>query len=126
MKAINMITTGLGTATLLGVVALGSMGVGTAAAAVSPAGSYVISTTDSSGSFRDPLTLTKTGHFNIPGYVKGTWSETGSTVTMDGTYEGGFFLFTIKQMGKNLGSYSKQGKYTANGTPYGTWYALRG
>ena len=126
MKTFRLITTGLGTATLLGVLALGSVGVETAGAAVSLAGSYSISTTDSSGSFLDPLTLTKTGHFNIPGYVKGTWSETNGTVTMDGTYENGYFVFTIRQMGKNLGSYYKQGKFSANGTPYGTWYALRG
>ena len=95
------------------------------AAVSSPAGSYTATLFAPHGqSAQDSLTLTAKGHFSFQGGPKGTWTETGTALTMTGTLKNVTFVFTITQMGKNLGSKAHPGKFTADGAPDAKWFAV--
>lgn len=91
----------------------------------SPAGSYTATLfAPKEPSFSTPLTLTAKGHFSFTSGPKGTWTETGTALTMTGTFQKTSFVFTIKQRGANLGSKAHPGKLTADGTPDAKWFAV--
>ena len=125
-QAIRGVAVGLGIGLLVGLCALGEVGVGASVAptAVSPVGSYTATITP--GPFTTTLTLTNKGHFSFASGPHGSWTEKNNLVVLHGQYGGGTYVFRIQQMGRNLGSQEKQGVYTVNGTLAGNWYAIRG
>jgi len=131
VKRCQVVAAKAGSAAAVGLFVLGVVAGGTAAEAStappSPVGRYTATITDMGGPFSDPLTVKANGHFVFSGGPKGTWSETGDVVRMKGTIGPGTrFVFVIHQIGRNLGSESKQGTVTEGGTFFGSWYALRG
>jgi hypothetical protein len=113
---------------LLAVGGLGLIGTQVAGAktsAGSPAGAYTATIyAPKEPASQDPLTLTTKGHFAFKKGPKGTWTETGTAITMNGTYKGASFTFTIKQSGTNLGSKAHPGLITLSGATFAKWYAV--
>ena len=122
----------VGSATAVLLVGLAGLGLAGSQAAsaktppvTSPAGSYtatLFAPKEQSATF--PLTLTAKGHFAIQAGPKGTWTETGTAITMTGTYKKTTYVFTINQRGTNLGSKAHPGELTADGTPDAKWFAV--
>ena len=120
-------------------VLLGGAGLGAVAAqaavpaapAASAAGSYVATISSGTSSFKDPLVLkvtagsTTAGTFSFEGGPKGTWTETGTALSMKGTLAGTKYSFAIVQQGKNLGSKKNPGTLTSKKLT-ATWYAIAG
>jgi hypothetical protein len=113
---------------LISVASLGLIGTQVAAAKTapaSPAGSYTATiVATKSPAAQDPLTLTAKGRFAFTKGPKGTWTETGTAITMNGTFKGTPFTFTIKQAGSNLGSKAHPGLITVSGAKFAKWYAV--
>jgi hypothetical protein len=104
---------------------IGTRVAGAATSTGSPAGAYTATIyAKKSPAAQDPLTLTAKGRFSFTKGPKGTWTETGTAITMDGTYKGESFTFTIKQSGANLGSKAHPGLITLSGTTFAKWYAV--
>ena len=92
----------------------------------SPVGSYISAITQIRGStFYSPLTLKASGAFAFKHGPSGTWTDTNGTVVMDGQLNTAPFVFTVKQVGRNLGSPARKGTATEGGYPFGNWYAVR-
>jgi hypothetical protein len=112
---------------LVAVGGLGLMGTQVAAATTtaSPAGAYTATIyAPKVPASEDPLTLTAKGHFAFTKGPKGTWTETGTAISMKGTFKGATFTFTIKQSGTNLGSKAHPGLITLSGATFAKWYAV--
>jgi hypothetical protein len=113
---------------LVGVAGLGLAGTTSASARVSassPAGSYTATIfAKKTPPAEDALTLTAKGHFAFKKGPKGTWTETGDAITMNGKLKGTPFAFTIRQSGANLGSKAHPGRITLGGTKFAKWYAV--
>ncbi len=126
---IKMMAVAVGSSSLLSLLTLGVLGGGMAAAgtAISPAGSYnaTITFTGDPSPIVVSLTLTAKGHFSFPGGASGTWTEKNTSVTMVSHFEGSKGVWRVQQSGKNLGSAAHQGTWSSNGSPQGTWYAMR-
>ena len=120
---------GVATVLLTGTPAIAMVGIGTAGAApavASPVGKYTATIVSGPSSFTSPLTMNKIGTFRFTGGPHGTWTEATNVIHMTGTYKTGAYLFTVRQIGKNLGSVTKQGTITLNGSKFAKWYAVRG
>jgi hypothetical protein len=99
----------------------------TTSTSLSPTGRYIATlSAPKQGSISAPLNLTSKGHFSFKGGPKGKWTETGTAITMTGTFHKITFVFTIDQRGANLGSKAHPGKLTADGMPDAKWYAIPG
>jgi hypothetical protein len=96
------------------------------AAAASPAGTYTATLfAPHEHAAQVPLTLTAKGHFSFKDGPKGKWTETGTAVTMTGTFKKTTFVFTITQRGTKLGSKAHPGTLTADGSPDAKWFAVQ-
>jgi hypothetical protein len=63
--------------------------------------------------------------FTISNGPSGTWSETGTTVTMRGEESGTVYNFSIRQIGADLGSPASPGTIKVPGEgKIGLWYAV--
>jgi hypothetical protein len=112
-------------AVLVGVAGMGLIGTQTASAAASPAGSYTATLmAPKEASVQDALTLTAKGHFSFTSGPKGTWTESGTSITMTGKYKKTTYGFTIDQRGTDLGSKAHPGLITENGQTIAKWYAV--
>jgi hypothetical protein len=97
----------------------------TTSTSVSPAGHYIATlSAPKEGSISGPLSLTSKGRFSFNGGAEGKWTETGTAITMIGTFHKNTFVFTIVQRGADLGSKAHPGKLTADGMPDARWYAV--
>jgi len=96
-------------------------------ATTSPAGTYTLNLIiPKAGSVSFPMTLSAKGHFAITGGPKGTWTESGTTVTMTGKLKKDTYVFVATQRGANLGSKAHPGTLTDNGIAAAKWYATAG
>jgi hypothetical protein len=121
----------LGSATAVLLIAVGGSALAGSSAAsahtapTSPAGSYTATLfAPHEQSAQDPLTLTAKGHFAFAAGPKGKWTETGTAITMTGTFKKTTFVFTITQLGAKLGSKAHPGTFTADGAPDAKWFAV--
>jgi hypothetical protein len=93
---------------------------------VSPVGHYISAIIPiRSTVFYGPLTVKASGTFAFKGGPEGTWTDTNGTVIMTGQLKAVPFVFTVKQVGINLGTPSRKGTATEGGHPFATWYAAR-
>ncbi len=129
-RVLKTLVAGVATVSLVATPAIAMVGISTAGAAtptVSPVGRYNATITlGPAGSFVSPLKVNANGTFGFTGGPHGTWTETGNVIHMSGTIKSTTYAFVIKQLGKKLGSPTKQGTVTLDGTPFATWYAVRG
>jgi len=128
-RVFKTLVAGVATVSLVGAPAIAMIAVGPAGAttpAISPVGRYNATISLGGSSFVDPLKVNVNGTFGFTGGPHGTWTETGNVIHMAGTIKSIPYSFAIKQLGKKLGSTTKQGTVTAEGTPFATWYAVRG
>jgi hypothetical protein len=95
--------------------------------AISPVGKYIsaVIPVRSGTIFYGPLTLKASGAFVFKGGPKGTWTDTNGAVIMTGQLMAVPFVFTVKQVGRNLGTPSRKGSATEGGHPFANWYAAR-
>jgi len=128
-RVFKTLVAGVATVSLVGAPAIAMVAVGPAGAttpAISPVGRYSATISLGDSSFVDPLKVNVNGTFAFTGGPHGTWTETGNVIHMAGTIKSTNYAFVIKQLGKKLGSTAKQGTIALDGTPFTTWYAVRG
>jgi len=125
-RMVKAVAAVVGSVALVGPLTVSAVGNGVAQAAttttVSPAGTYNVAIVNLLSA---TLTIYKDGHFGFAGGPKGTWTETDSVITMDGTLSTYTYVFRVHQFGANLGSPTYPGTVWLNGAKWGKWYGVR-
>ena len=116
----------LATASLT-VIAAGGASASPPAASVSPVGTYGATIHYlHQQEFTDPLAVLSDHAFEFEDGPIGKWYVSGDVFTLKKSGPHFVFLYSAKELGKNLGSKADPGTITLNGKPDGTWFAIRG